>query len=120
MLGDAGANALGAMLGAAAAASLPWKARVTVLAVIAGLTAASEVVSFTRVIERTPPLRWLDMLGRRPSPPAASEAGDASEVHGPGRAHGAGGSNGAGDAGGSSASHEAAAPGGGSASAAPR
>jgi UDP-N-acetylmuramyl pentapeptide phosphotransferase/UDP-N-acetylglucosamine-1-phosphate transferase len=120
MLGDAGANALGAMLGAAAAASLPRKARVIVLAAIAGLTAASEVVSFTRVIERTPPLRWLDMLGRRPSPPPASEADDASEAHGPGRAHGAGGSNGAGDAGGSSAPPEAATPSGGSPAAAPK
>jgi len=67
MLGDAGANALGAMLGAAAAVSLPRPARLGVLAVIAGLTAASEKVSFTKVIERTPPLRWLDMLGRRPA-----------------------------------------------------
>ncbi len=66
MLGDAGANALGAVLGAAAAASLPRGARLAALAAIAGLTAASEVVSFTKVIERTPPLRWLDMLGRRP------------------------------------------------------
>ena len=63
MLGDAGANALGAMLGTAAAITLPRAARVTVLAAIAGLTAASEVVSFTKVIERTSPLRWLDMLG---------------------------------------------------------
>jgi UDP-N-acetylmuramyl pentapeptide phosphotransferase/UDP-N-acetylglucosamine-1-phosphate transferase len=74
MLGDSGANALGAMLGAAAAAVLPRKARVTVLAAIVGLTAASEVVSFTRVIERTPPLRWLDMLGRRPAVAAGQRA----------------------------------------------
>lgn len=67
MLGDAGANALGGMLGAAAAASLPRPARVVLLAGIAGLTAASEVVSFTKVIERTPPLHWLDMLGRKPA-----------------------------------------------------
>ena len=67
MLGDAGANALGAMLGAAAAAGLPRPARAALLAGIIGLTAASEVVSFTAVIERTPPLRWLDMLGRRPA-----------------------------------------------------
>ncbi len=73
MLGDAGANALGAMLGAAAAATLPRPARVAVLAAIIGLTAASEVVSFTKVIERTPPLRRLDMLGRRP--PAAARPG---------------------------------------------
>jgi hypothetical protein len=69
MLGDAGANGLGAMLGAAAA-RLPRPARVALLAGIAGLTAASEKVSFTKVIERTPALHRLDMLGRRPAPPA--------------------------------------------------
>ena len=63
MLGDAGANALGAMLGAAAA-GLPRAARIALLAGIAGLTAASEKVSFTKVIERTPALHRLDMLGR--------------------------------------------------------
>ena len=80
MLGDAGANALGGMLGAAAAASLPRPARIALLAGIAGLTAASEVISFTKVIERTPPLRWLDMLGRRrrPAAPAARAASLAS------------------------------------------
>ena len=72
MLGDTGANALGAMLGAAAAASLPRRRRVAVLAGIIALTAASEKVSFTKVIQRTPPLHWLDMLGRRPMPPAGS------------------------------------------------
>ena len=71
MLGDAGANALGATLGAAATV-LPRPARIALLAGIAGLTAASEKVSFTKVIERTPALHWLDMLGRRPAhqPPA--------------------------------------------------
>ncbi len=74
MLGDAGANALGAMLGTAAATSLPRPARLAALGVVAGLTAASEVVSFTKVIERTPALRWLDMLGRRPTGGTASAA----------------------------------------------
>jgi len=74
MLGDAGANALGAMLGTAAATSLPRPARLAALGVITGLTAASEVVSFTKVIERTGPLRWLDMLGRRPAPVAQARA----------------------------------------------
>lgn len=80
MLGDAGANAIGAMLGAAAAAALPRRARLGGLAVVIGLTAASEVVSFTKVIERTPALRWADMLGRRPAAPAApaGPAGPAS------------------------------------------
>jgi hypothetical protein len=70
MLGDGGANALGAMLGAAAAVSLPRPARLALLAGIAGLTAASEKVSFTKVIASTPALHWLDMLGRRPVAPA--------------------------------------------------
>jgi hypothetical protein len=82
MLGDAGANALGGMLGAAAAASLPRPARIALLAGIAGLTAASEVVSFTKVIERTPPLRWLDMLGRRPPAPPADKASHGPEGNG--------------------------------------
>jgi UDP-N-acetylmuramyl pentapeptide phosphotransferase/UDP-N-acetylglucosamine-1-phosphate transferase len=67
MLGDAGANALGAMLGTAAAGSLSRRSRLALLAGVTGLTAASEVVSFTKVIQRTPPLHWLDMLGRRPA-----------------------------------------------------
>jgi UDP-GlcNAc:undecaprenyl-phosphate GlcNAc-1-phosphate transferase len=70
MLGDAGANALGAMLGAAAAAALPRRARAAALLAVGALTAASEVVSFTKVIEAVPALRWLDMLGRRPAEPA--------------------------------------------------
>jgi len=66
MLGDCGANALGAMLGVAAA-GMPRPARIALLAGVVGLTAASEKISFTKVIERTPALRWLDMLGRRPA-----------------------------------------------------
>ena len=80
MLGDAGANALGAMLGAAAATSLPRPARLAALGVITGLTAASEVVSFTKVIERTGPLHWLDMLGRRPVAAAQAPAAPAQEA----------------------------------------
>ena len=68
MLGDAGANALGAMLGAAAAQALSRPARAGLLACIVALTVASERVSFTKVIERTPALHRLDMLGRRPAP----------------------------------------------------
>jgi UDP-GlcNAc:undecaprenyl-phosphate GlcNAc-1-phosphate transferase len=75
MLGDAGANSLGALLGVAAAAGLSRPARVALLAGITGLTAASEKVSFTAVIERTPALRWLDMLGRRPAPGPGRPAG---------------------------------------------
>jgi UDP-N-acetylmuramyl pentapeptide phosphotransferase/UDP-N-acetylglucosamine-1-phosphate transferase len=70
MLGDCGANALGAVLGAALVAGTGRVGRGFALAVIAGLTAASERVSFTQVIARTPGLRELDQLGRaRPADP---------------------------------------------------
>ncbi|GAB1692974.1 hypothetical protein [Krasilnikovia sp. M28-CT-15] len=65
MLGDAGANALGALLGVALAARTGPAGRAVALAAIAGLTAASEKVSFTKVIQDTPWLRRLDELGRR-------------------------------------------------------
>jgi len=64
MLGDAGANAFGALLGLATAATLPRPARLAVLAGIVGLTLASEKVSFTAVIESHPVLRRLDEWGR--------------------------------------------------------
>jgi len=67
MLGDAGANALGALLGVALAAGTGPAGRAVLLAAIGGLTAASERVSFTAVIERTPVLRGLDALGRLPA-----------------------------------------------------
>jgi UDP-N-acetylmuramyl pentapeptide phosphotransferase/UDP-N-acetylglucosamine-1-phosphate transferase len=67
MLGDCGANALGALLGLRLA-SLPGRApRAGLLAGVVALTLASERVSFTKVIEATPGLRELDRLGRRPS-----------------------------------------------------
>jgi len=65
MLGDAGANALGALLGTAVAARTGPVGRAALLAGVVALTAASERVSFTQVIARTPVLRELDSLGRR-------------------------------------------------------
>jgi UDP-N-acetylmuramyl pentapeptide phosphotransferase/UDP-N-acetylglucosamine-1-phosphate transferase len=68
MLGDAGANALGALLGTAAAAGargtagLAWRA-----AAMTALTLASEKVSFTKVIAGCPPLQAIDLWGRRPA-----------------------------------------------------
>ncbi|HZB29044.1 MAG TPA: hypothetical protein VE465_02655 [Streptosporangiaceae bacterium] len=69
MLGDAGANALGALLGLAAT-RLGRGGRLAILAGVVGLTGASEFVSFTKVIQSSPPLHWFDMLGRRPPVPA--------------------------------------------------
>ncbi|MDT0277142.1 hypothetical protein [Blastococcus goldschmidtiae] len=67
MLGDSGANALGALLGLRLAAAPSRRRRAGLLAAITALTLASEKVSFTRVIEATPGLRDLDRLGRRTS-----------------------------------------------------
>ncbi len=67
MLGDGGANALGAALGTAAAVGAPRAVRLALLGGVVGLTLASEKVSFTRVIERTPVLRAVDTWGRRPA-----------------------------------------------------
>jgi UDP-N-acetylmuramyl pentapeptide phosphotransferase/UDP-N-acetylglucosamine-1-phosphate transferase len=65
MLGDTGANSAGALLGTALVARCGSRGRIAALAVLAGLTLASERVSFTRIIESTPGLRELDALGRR-------------------------------------------------------
>jgi UDP-N-acetylmuramyl pentapeptide phosphotransferase/UDP-N-acetylglucosamine-1-phosphate transferase len=64
MLGDAGANALGAVVGLGLAASLSPGAQALVLAVVAALNLASERWSFGRAIERVPALRALDRWGR--------------------------------------------------------
>jgi UDP-GlcNAc:undecaprenyl-phosphate GlcNAc-1-phosphate transferase len=110
MLGDAGANALGAVLGAAAAASLPRSGRAAVLAGVVALTAASEKISFTKVIRRTPPLHWLDMLGRRPV--ADPAGGSPAATPGPDRTGPDGtGPDGTGRAGTDTAAHQAVTPG---------
>lgn len=64
MLGDAGANVLGAALGLGVALVAPTGVRVAVLVVLLALNLLSEAISFSSVIERVPPLRWLDQLGR--------------------------------------------------------
>lgn len=65
MLGDGGANALGALVGTAAVLGAPRPVRFGLLAAVVGLTLASERISFTEVIARTPGLREIDAWGRR-------------------------------------------------------
>ncbi len=67
MLGDTGANAVGAVLGVGLLRRVPSVGgRLAALAVLAGLTVASERVSFSAVIDRTPALRAVDRWGRLP------------------------------------------------------
>jgi UDP-N-acetylmuramyl pentapeptide phosphotransferase/UDP-N-acetylglucosamine-1-phosphate transferase len=64
MLGDSGANVLGAVLGLGVLLTCSPGVRLVVLVVVLALNLVSEVVSFSRVIDRVAPLRALDRLGR--------------------------------------------------------
>lgn len=65
MIGDTGANIVGAVLGLGVVLGVDNDAgRLGVLAAIAALNVAAEFVSFSRVIERVAVLRALDRLGR--------------------------------------------------------
>jgi hypothetical protein len=64
MMGDCGANTVGAAVGCAMVAAAPAPVRRLLLGSVVGLTLLSERVSFTQVIESTPWLRRLDELGR--------------------------------------------------------
>jgi hypothetical protein len=64
MLGDAGSNALGAVLGYGSVARFTARGRRFAIAVLAGLTVVGETRSLGALIERTPVLAQLDRLGR--------------------------------------------------------
>ena len=66
MLGDTGANVVGAALGLGVVLTCSPGVRLAALVSVAALNLVSEVVSFSRVIDATPPLRWLDRAGRPP------------------------------------------------------
>lgn len=66
MLGDTGSNVLGAAVGHGLVVALGTTGEWAALAVLVALNVVSERVSFTRVIDATPPLRWLDRLGALP------------------------------------------------------
>ena len=67
MLGDTGANVIGAVLGLAVVLGSRDSIRLVVMLVLLGLNVAAELVSFSRVIDAVPPLRAFDQLGRRRS-----------------------------------------------------
>jgi UDP-N-acetylmuramyl pentapeptide phosphotransferase/UDP-N-acetylglucosamine-1-phosphate transferase len=65
MLGDTGANVVGAVLALGVVLGTAFPTRVAVVVAVAVLNLAAEVVSFSRVIASVPALRWADTLGRR-------------------------------------------------------
>ena len=66
MLGDAGSNALGAMLGLSSVSRLTGSSRWLAIGALAALTLLGERRSLGELIERTPVLRTIDSLGREP------------------------------------------------------
>ena len=64
MLGDAGANALGAVLGYGSVGKLTGRGQIFSIAALAAVTAIGESRSLGALIERTPGLASVDRLGR--------------------------------------------------------
>jgi hypothetical protein len=64
MLGDAGANGLGAVLGYGSVGKLTGRGQILSIAALAAVTVAGETRSLGALIERTPGLSQLDRLGR--------------------------------------------------------
>ena len=64
MLGDTGSNLIGAIAGVWLLTVLSPDARLVALGVVAVLTVYGELRSISATIEKVPPLRWLDSIGR--------------------------------------------------------
>ena len=64
MLGDAGSNALGGLLGLKSVERFTGRGRWVAIGALAGLTLLGERTSIGAWIERTPGVAWIDRLGR--------------------------------------------------------
>ena len=64
MLGDAGSNALGGLLGLKSVERFTGRGRWVAIGALAGLTLLGERTSLGAWIERTPGIAWIDRLGR--------------------------------------------------------
>jgi hypothetical protein len=64
MLGDAGSNALGGLLGLKSVERFTGRGRWVAIGALAGLTLLGERTSIGAWIERTPGVAWVDRLGR--------------------------------------------------------
>jgi hypothetical protein len=74
MLGDAGSNVIGFIVGVGAFLAFPIWALGLALAALLVLHALAETVTLSRLIRGAPLLRWLDDLGRVPSGKSADGA----------------------------------------------
>jgi UDP-GlcNAc:undecaprenyl-phosphate GlcNAc-1-phosphate transferase len=74
MLGDAGSNPLGFLVGLGLAVVLPTPALLVAAGLALLLQVAAETVTISRLIAAVPPFRWFDTLGsrRQPDPRAQS------------------------------------------------
>jgi UDP-N-acetylmuramyl pentapeptide phosphotransferase/UDP-N-acetylglucosamine-1-phosphate transferase len=81
MLGDTGANVLGAVLGLGIVLDIGRGSRNAILVVLVVLNVAAELVSFSSLIDRFPPLRAVDRLGRRTISDPPGTGGSTAHVH---------------------------------------
>jgi UDP-N-acetylmuramyl pentapeptide phosphotransferase/UDP-N-acetylglucosamine-1-phosphate transferase len=65
MLGDTGANVIGAVLGLSVVLGSRDSIRLVAMLVVLAVNVGAELFSFSRVIDAVPPLRWFDRLGSR-------------------------------------------------------
>lgn len=66
MLGDAGSNFLGFVIGAALYGTLDGVGLAVAAVLVVGLNLVAETIGFSRIVDATPPLRWFDRLGTTP------------------------------------------------------
>ena len=66
MLGDAGSNVLGGLLGLSSVGRLTGRGRWIAIGALASLNLLGDIRSLGELIERTPVLRELDAIGRQP------------------------------------------------------
>ncbi len=76
MLGDAGSNVLGFVIGVGLFETLGTGGLAIALAVILAIHVVSETVTLSRIIDATPPLRWFDRLGRLAGPETPAVGAD--------------------------------------------
>jgi len=65
LLGDAGSNPLGFVVGVGAAVALSTPSLIVAAVLVLALQIVAETVTISRVIQAVPPLRWFDGVGRR-------------------------------------------------------